>query len=314
MATFQRLEHYDPLLNYALSIIAGWSYADGQTLANRLKYYGLSFATIDEISVVNPAMLIVSSAFLARSACGRLGVLSFRGTEPANAINWLTDADVICRPFGDGRVHRGFYANLEAVWEDISTALEAAMKPLDATNGHNGHNEHGERDERQPLECLYITGHSLGAAMAVLAAAKLFGGHDRALTRILRGVYTYGQPAVGDARFAEYCKELFGARLHRHVFASDVVPCLPPSSTGSFVHFGQERVAPSGKDTWLPPEVARGQASYVLSAVAASALSFVLRRLPRAAYLQRHLLDYSLEDHSPTGYIEASRSSVIGGR
>jgi len=44
-----------------------------------------------------------------------LRILAFGGTEPANAINWLTDTDVIERPFLVGSVHEGFFANLEAV-------------------------------------------------------------------------------------------------------------------------------------------------------------------------------------------------------
>lgn len=294
---------YDPELNYALSIVTGWCYSDGKTLADKLKYYGLQFATVDEISVINPAMLIVSSAFFARSRDGRVGVLAFRGTEPTNAINWLTDTDVIFRPFGDGLVHRGFYANLEAIWEEINGKLERAMERQAATDG---------APEQAPLECLYITGHSLGAAMAVLAAAKLYMSSNTRIKQTLRGIYTYGQPAVGDQRFADQCVRWFGDRLYRHVFSFDAVARLPPASTGKFVQFGTLRTSSSAQEPWLPPELATQQASFVASAVVISALSFVLRRFPPLAALTRGLLRYSLEDHAPSGYIEASRTSIMG--
>src|SRR5690349_6626284 len=59
----ERDSSYDPELNYALALVTGWCYSDGQTLANKLKSYGLQFAKVDEISVINPAMTIVASAF-----------------------------------------------------------------------------------------------------------------------------------------------------------------------------------------------------------------------------------------------------------
>jgi len=78
-------------------------------------------------------------------------------------------------------------------------------------------------DGKAPLERLYITGHSLGGAMAVLAAARLFLPSESSLGRLGHGVYTFGQPAVGNAEFAEKCESLFGERLYRHIYAHDVV-------------------------------------------------------------------------------------------
>jgi hypothetical protein len=303
----ERDADYDPELNYALCILSGWSYSDGQTLANKLKYYGLQFSSVEEVTVVNEPMLIVSSAFLARSQNGKVGILSFRGTEPTNAINWLTDTDVILRSLGDGQVHRGFYTNVQAIWEEISDKLTTAMEPRSKGNGN------GASADFAPMECLYITGHSLGAAMAVIAAAKIHSSGSPQLKRALRGIYTYGQPAVGDRSFSAQCSQWFGSRLYRHVFAFDAVARLPPSSTGKFVHFGVERVAANSSHSWMTRERAATQAPLVLAAIAISGLSFVVRRVPLLMKLKLHaLLDYSIEDHSPTGYIEASRSSLIG--
>jgi hypothetical protein len=299
----EREVEYDPQLNYALSLCAGWSYSDGQTLANKLKYYGLEFASVDEMSVVNGPMLIVASGFFARSQNGRVGILSFRGTEPTSAINWLTDADVVMRPLGDGMVHRGFYANMEAIWEEINDSLAKALEPQSKVNG---------TPELKPMECLYITGHSLGAAMAVVAGAKIFLDGGPALRRCVRGIYTYGQPAVGDRAFGKQCQRWFADRLYRHVFASDVVARLPPSTTGGFEHFGDIRVAAKASDPWMPPDSLGTQATLVLAAVVSCGISFLVRRLPRLTRLKLDgFFKYSIEDHSPTGYIEASRSTLL---
>ena len=276
-------EGYDARVAYALAVIAGWSYSDAKTLVAKLRYYGLPDITVDAIAVTNPAMLIVASAFVVRSRCGRLVVLSFRGTEPTNVINWLTDTDVMQRPLGEGRVHQGFYANLQAVWEEISEKLE----------------------DVKPGTQLYITGHSLGAAMAVLAAAKLTADGNPTLQKALRGVYTFGQPAVGDEAFADGCT--FADRLYRHVYAYDVVPCLPPSWDGRFLHFGREYVTTSGGAPWAEPKRPGQLARYIVSAVTSCATSFVTRRLP---WLEGLPFPYSLDDHSPTRYIEASRAAL----
>jgi hypothetical protein len=285
---------WDPGLAYALAVIAGWSYSDAGTLANKLRYYALPLVSVKGIAVTNPAMLIVASAFLVRSRCGRLGVLSFRGTEPANVINWLTDTDVVEKPLGKGLVHQGFFANLEAIWEEICLELEEAGRPA---------------GRRAPLERLYITGHSLGGGMAVLAAARLMLDEESAFGRLLHGVYTFGQPAVGNVDFANEWAPRFGHRLHRHIFAEDVVPHLPPAWGGRFTHFGSERIATAPNEPWRVAKATLRQTGLLVVAAASCAGSFVARRLP---VLDLVPFPYSLDDHSPARYIEVSRASVAG--
>src|SRR5690606_37727833 len=72
---------------------------------------------------------------------------------------------------------------------------------------------------RQPL-----TGHSLGGALAVLATAVLKIG----LRMPVAGVYTYGQPRVGDAEFCRVYDQVLKDITFRYVNDADVVPHLPP--------------------------------------------------------------------------------------
>ncbi len=189
---------YDPERAYQLSVVAGWAYADGQTLADKIQHYGFEAgAYVQQFSVINEAMLVVARAYLVRSKDGRAGILAFRGTEPVNAINWLTNAHTEARPFyGRGVVHHGFHTNLEALWSYIDAALREAIAGGSAPgNGAAA----GTSPPLQRLEHLYVTGHSLGGAMAVLAAARIFRDGDLASFRpLVRGVYTFGQPLVGD--------------------------------------------------------------------------------------------------------------------
>ena len=54
------------------------------------------------------------------------------------------------------------------------------------------------RLSRDQTTRLFLTGHSLGGALAVLAGAVLQFETNRSVT----GVYTYGQPRVGDPDFS----------------------------------------------------------------------------------------------------------------
>ena len=73
-------------------------------------------------------------------------LVAFRGTEPKKLEDWMTDAKVKRVPGkGGGHVHRGFKAALELVSDDMATAVRKFQ------------------DRGQPV---FITGHSLGAALA----------------------------------------------------------------------------------------------------------------------------------------------------
>ncbi|MCQ9122399.1 hypothetical protein BKG95_07390 [Rodentibacter pneumotropicus] len=66
---------------------------------------------------------------------------------------------------------------------------------------------------------LYLTGHSLGGAVATILAAYLY---EKGLTPLL---YTYGSPRVGNVHFANYYANRF--THFRHVNGGDIVPAVP---------------------------------------------------------------------------------------
>ena len=63
---------------------------------------------------------------------------------------------------------------------------------------------------------VFITGHSLGGALATLAAANLSG-------RSLATCYTFGAPRVGDKRFSDCLR----TPVYRVVNPLDTVPLVP---------------------------------------------------------------------------------------
>ena len=134
-----------------------------------------------------------SHAFLALDGKNKLAVLSFRGTDKDDASDLSDDFNALPQPWpAGGNVHSGFARALLDVWQGVDAAL------------------HQISDYK-----LLFTGHSLGAAMATLAAS---------LERP-KALYTIGSPRVGDQAFVD---KLQGLDNHRYVDCCDLVTRVPP--------------------------------------------------------------------------------------
>ena len=272
-----------------LSVAAGWAYADEAAFGDVVARAGLSNAGYRLISVENDAMFVDAAAYLVRSRCGRLAILCFRGTLPRNVIDWFADASVAPLPFRElGNVHGGFYRNVIAVWPAIWEKMTEFLA-----------------DGR--LEALYISGHSLGGAMAALAGMTLRYDEEYAAARpLLRGVYTFGQPMVAEPGLATECERDLGTIVFRHVYEHDLVPRLPPLSAGRFKHFGREYGArPSGLG-WEERSTAVSQALSALVSLPIGAGAWVLRQLALTRWLN---LPFSWDDHSPVHYVRVSQNA-----
>ena len=124
-------------------------------------------------------------------------IVAFRGTEPDEWEDILTDAMLRLVPWRTGSVHRGFKQAMDAIWP----VLEAELKTL--SNGRT----------------VWFCGHSLGAALATLAADRY------AKTR---GVCTFGCPRVGDRAFAAGFNARLATSSLRYVNNHDIVTHVPP--------------------------------------------------------------------------------------
>jgi hypothetical protein len=290
----------DATVAHVLGTCAGYAYADVETVATMMTRLGLERHACVRISLTVDAMFIFSTAYLVQSRCGRVVILCYRGTEPGSLGNWLGDAEVgtpaSTLSLADGaeevRVHAGFYRNVRATWWAVMRELNVALE-RGSLLGQPAKVEH-------PLEALYVTGHSLGGAMAVLFALAVC--NNRALGPLaekLRAVYTFGQPMAVAAPLPEEAKQL-ERKLVRHVSARDPVPALPPARWGPFVHLGQEyRYAGDG---W---QRARSPVAQLKS----------LREIPRSAFAffagEKHRASsrYALWEHAPHHYVAALRPS-----
>ncbi len=143
-------------------------------------------------------------------------VIAFRGTEPTHLQDLLSDAKIHKVPGPLGDVHRGFLNAFELVKDDMFEAIERM------------------RDTSHP-QSLWCTGHSLGAALAVVAVAHLLTDNQT-----VNGLYNFGQPRVGDDAFAEEFNRRFGGQHFRFVNNNDSVARVPPSAFG-YSHTGELR-------------------------------------------------------------------------
>ncbi len=136
--------------------------------------------------------------------------MAFRGTN--ELADWLDNINAFSTKKLFGEFHRGFWNSVEDVWEPINTKFRDLQK-----------------QRKRPL---FITGHSLGGAMATVAAAR-FIHEDKPFT----SVYTFGQPRVLTRETARIfdmeCKSRF-FRFHNN---NDIVTRVPARLMG-YTHIG----------------------------------------------------------------------------
>jgi hypothetical protein len=142
-------------------------------------------------------------------------VIVFRGTE--DQLDWRTNVRAAWVALQGGtRVHTGFF---QAYWP-IRDTLFAKVERLLKT-------------KPRPV---YVTGHSLGGALALMATAELANHQDASIRDSIAACYTFGCPRAGDASFDQYVK----VPLYRVTNGVDVVPAIPPFILG-YRHVGDTR-------------------------------------------------------------------------
>lgn len=156
-------------------------------------------------------------------------VLAFRGTEASSIKDIKADARAIAVacPTG-GNIHSGF----NDAYNEVALCIQGRL----------------DEDDLKDLP-LFITGHSLGGALATIAAKKLT--HPNAG---IAACYTFGSPRVGD----QHWLASFKTPIYRLVNAADCVTMLPP---------GDEIVSTLG---WLVrgiPYVGRSLRAFLLNKI-----------------------------------------------
>jgi pimeloyl-ACP methyl ester carboxylesterase len=146
--------------------------------------------------------------------------LSFRGTRIKHPEDWVVDFSFLPLPWPWPLRHLGFYC----AWSWVRKEVIEWVNKLPNDTRH-----------------LVLTGHSLGGAIAVLAAFELAERFH------VRAVITFGQPRVGLFLFTHYYDtqpcgpdegETLHAITHRYIHATDLFPRLPPPIL--YCHMGNQ--------------------------------------------------------------------------
>ena len=224
---------------YTIKTKKGRSYTDGEYAAERYAEIGLKFcqsgqetqyvgevpgdkirdeswnSKMKRVSVDTQYYLVYNDNLVA---------VFFRGSESSSWgkfwRDWAnTDARFLWAEPWDKikRIHRGFYWAYASV--DVKQALAERIKKCISRTDPNDPNSKPLQKKR----ALFFAGHSLGGAVAHVAALDLFQHYKVPV----RGVYSYGAPrAFGQKSGAHYDDKL-GAVTHRWVNKNDLVTGLP---------------------------------------------------------------------------------------
>lgn len=179
-----------------------------------------------------------------RTGWGFTSVTPFRGAGAAFNASFDTTGLFGERP---DAVVLAFAGTDPAVWQTVVTDFNLRIDP--ATNTHHGFRAAFSTSEitnnvnaaidlsRRTGKPLFIAGHSLGAALAILAARQAVGNNAAP-----RAVYGYGTPRVGDATFRnEYNTSMaadgipLGQVTYRLVHGLDIVARVPPETVASLI-------------------------------------------------------------------------------
>ncbi|MEM1308478.1 MAG: lipase family protein [Cyanobacteria bacterium P01_H01_bin.153] len=158
-------------------------------------------------------------------------VLAFRGTEK-NYIDILTDIiilrnklpDVEDKEYGAGPLfaHAGFLQAFQNVWG--SALPDTIREHMTACEwiGPRGISNIIYENIRNEWSPLFVTGHSLGGAIATLTAYHAATYHNAIY------LYTYGSPRVVNQLLSRKITGTLKGRSFRCVHANDIVPRIPP--------------------------------------------------------------------------------------
>ncbi len=232
-----------------LAELSRWAYGGKRAKAHerQQQWQFLANAGLEEIAYIARAGAHCS---VVQAINRRFAVLVFRGTS--NARNWLSNATV--GPLKND-AHRGYECLLDHLWPEIAPVLKQLDGPV------------------------FITGHSLGGALAVLAARR----------HTPEALYTFGAPPVGNRQLQA---QLTHQRAYRVTNYRDLVTRLP--IPGKLLHVGELHYISWNHSVWRAPD-----ASAVCKDQEAGQRQ-VTRQLNRAKWLA---LPEILTDHAPQNYV-----------
>lgn len=197
---------YSDRVAWMMAVMAKLAYIEFETSEDELfrLIFNLKSGGFELVSTFSKGS---TQGFLAKNE--NMYVLAFRGTQPKRFEDINTDIRVYKSTLKEGKIHAGFHEAYQEVEDEI---VNIFLKNQEWT---------------WPL---YVTGHSLGGALATIATQNL----EHKIKSQIAACYTFGSPRVGNRQYERNTK----APFYRIVHSTDIVTLVP--SIG-YMHIGDPR-------------------------------------------------------------------------
>jgi triacylglycerol lipase len=210
--------------------------------------------------------------------------VAFAGTDPLKPQDYVSD--LLAVPTLDG-FHSGFFHAVDVVKKDIMEAIGSREQPL------------------------FFTGHSMGGALANIAAILV---HENGFQAPV--VYTFGGARAGIQDYFDRYKATLRDRAFRLVHGDDIVATVPPSlPIFNFRHVGHLLQCPSGQrfvgepsasnDSNDPNILRAGLDALLDTAKRVPSLDATLSGVDPRTFDKSGLIPIPLRDHVPASYFRA---------
>ena len=210
------LSHYDPDLSLKMLLLSAAAYDPvhpQECLDNSLPSSKFQLRTV---ATANCDVFHECSGYVAVSHVDKAIAVTFRGSNSFNQM-FVQVVEVLASPktaFFEGKVQTYWKRGFETLWQ----YMEAEVKVLVSEN---------------PTYQIWVTGHSLGGAMASLASTWL--GYYSFAPRKNLILYTFGMPRVGNYDYALQHDQLVN-NSWRVVNYDDLVPHFPSLASLSVIN------------------------------------------------------------------------------
>lgn len=249
---------YSDRMAYLMGLMSCFAYEKTEEdLVEKLNFYNFSLMRFDQTTD--------TEWFAAKSREEGFIVISFRGTN--NIPDVWTDLTPFPKVKGGKSIHGGFCKAYDKVCAEVESLIHATE------------------------ETVFVTGHSLGGALATIACSETVPNER------LAACYTFGAPSAGDSEFSQ---SLLKFPVYRVVHRFDVVSRVPPWHMGTgylTIVWGSRRY--------------RGQKAYMLHFISFFIASFLATPLFIAAILLRCIKAkpaWMLGDHFMERYLSSLKS------
>ncbi|KAI8082542.1 class 3-domain-containing protein [Gilbertella persicaria] len=193
---------------------------------------------------------------------------------------------------------------IDANWAGHDSAIVRHQSTYTQAEHHILQLIHGNKQKK-----LYVTGHSLGGALATVFVAKMIQVQSP-LMQHFAGLYTFGQPNIGDKDFGKSFTPDINCKIFNHTYNNDVVPRIPfwyssPPGTLVFIDSSYKiSIYPPNQKTQDPIPVR--PISYLhLSGLLNKSVIRRLRYESSIRILFRILFPFFINDHFPSDYSDA---------